>query len=141
MTIFVTRDRTHKMMHDVTVRGHSFPIDELVSNGGDDAGPTPHDLYDSALAACKAMTVLWYANRKQFPIEGIQVSVDRDDSREREGVYRLTVRIALTGGMTDAQRQELLAVADKCPVHKLMTRVTTEITTELAPISIQDPRS
>ena len=138
MTIYVTRDPTRKMMHDVTVRRHTFPIDEPVSNGGDDAGPTPHDLYDSALGACKAMTVLWYANRKQFPIEGIQVSVERDDSKEREGVYRLTVRLAFTGDMTDAQRQELLAVADKCPVHKLMTRVTTEITTELAPIAVQD---
>lgn len=138
MTIFVTRDRTRKMMHHVTVRGHTFPIDEPVSNGGDDAGPTPHDLYDSALGACKAMTVLWYANRKQIAIEGIEVSVDRDDSKEREGVYRLTVRLALTGGMTDAQRQELLAVAEKCPVHKLMTQVTTEITTELAPIAVPD---
>lgn len=138
MTIYVTRDPTRKMMHHVTVRGHRFPIDEPVSNGGDDAGPTAHDLYDSALGACKAMTVLWYANRKQIPIEGIQVSVDRDDSREREGVYRLTVRLAFTGDLTDAQRQELLAVADRCPLHKLMTRVTTEITTELTPRAVPD---
>jgi len=131
MTILVTRDRTRKMMHNVTVRQHSFAIDEPPSNGGEDAGMTPHDLYDSALGACKAMTVLWYANRKHIPIADIQVSVDRDGSKERDGVYRLTVRLAMTGDMTDAQRQELLGVAEKCPVHKLMTQVTTEIRTEL----------
>ena len=133
MSITVTRDRTGKMKHIVSVRQHTFTVDEPASNGGEDTGPTPHDLYDSALGACKAMTVLWYANRKQIPLEGIEATVDRDDSQERQGTYRLRVTLALTGARSDAQRQELLAVAEKCPVHKLMTKVTTEISTELAP--------
>ena len=133
MTIVVTRDRTRKMMHTVSVRDHALQADEPAANGGEDAGPTPHDLYDSALGACKAMTVLWYARRKQMPIEDIQVAVDRDDTEERKGVYRLRVTLSLGGPLTDTQRQELLAVAEKCPVHKLMTQVTTEIRTELAP--------
>jgi putative redox protein len=133
MTILVTRDRTREMAHTLSVRAHAFAIDEPVDNGGEDAGPTPHDLYDSALGACKAMTVLWYAKRKQVPIEDIQVAVDRDDSEEHKGVYRLRVTLSLGGPLTDAQRQELLAVAGKCPVHKLMTKITTEIRTELAP--------
>ena len=132
MTILVTRDRTRKMMHTITVREHAFTADEPAANGGEDLGPTPHDLYDSALGACKAMTVLWYANRKQLPLEDVQVSVDRDATDERKGTYRLRVTLALGGPLTDAQRQELLAVAEKCPVHKLMTQVTTEIVTELA---------
>ena len=133
MTIFVTRDRAHKMQHTVHVRDHSFAIDEPASNGGEDLGLTPHDVYDSALGACKAMTVLWYANRKQIPVEDIRVTVDRDDSAERQGVYRLRVTLAVTGALSDAQRQELLKVAEKCPVHKLMTVATTEVVTELAP--------
>jgi len=60
-------------------------------------------------------------------------AVSRDDSEERRGVYRLRVTLALTGALTDAQRHELLTVAEKCPVHKLMTVVKTEIITELAP--------
>lgn len=128
----ITRDRTHKMRHEVRVRGvHGFAIDEPAANGGEDLGPTPHDLYDSALGACKAMTVLWYANRKQIPLEDIGVTVERDDSQERQGTYRLRVKLSLGGPLSDAQRQELLTVADKCPVHKLMTKVTTEVTTEL----------
>jgi putative redox protein len=132
MTIQVVRDRTHKMKHVVHVRQHSFTVDEPPANGGEDLGITPHEVYDSALGSCKALTVLWYANRKQIPVEDIQVSVDRDDSQERQGVYRLRVTLAITGPLTDAQRNELLAVAEKCPLHKLMTTVKTEVTTELA---------
>ena len=131
MSIVITRDRSAKMRHTVTVRQHALVVDEPESNGGEDSGPTAHDLYDSALGACKAMTTLWYANRKHIPVEGIEVSVERDDSDERKGVYRLLVTLALTGPLTDAQRQELLNVASKCPVHRLMTQVTTEIRTEL----------
>jgi putative redox protein len=121
------------MKHVVHVREHSFSVDEPPANGGEDLGLTAHDVYDSALGACKAMTVLWYANRKQIPVDDIRVSVDRDDSEERGGVYRLRVTLALTGPLTEAQRRELLAVAEKCPVHKLMTRAKIEISTELAP--------
>jgi hypothetical protein len=63
-----------------------------------------------------------------MPIEDIEVSVERDSTEERKGVYRLHATLALTGGaLTEEQRQELLNVAGKCPVHRLMTQVTTEI--------------
>jgi len=134
MTIEVERDRSRRMMHTVHVRQHSFAVDEPVSVGGEDLGMSPHDLYDSALGACKALTTLWYAQRKQMPVEDIRVTVQRDDSEERRGVYRLRVTLNVAGALTDAQRQELLAVAGKCPVHKLMTQATTEVLTELAPV-------
>jgi putative redox protein len=132
MTITITRDVSARMKHVVAIGAHAIAVDEPVSNGGEDQGPTAHDLYDSALGTCKAMTVLWYARRKQIPLEDIQVSVARDDSEERQGRYRLAVVLDLRGPLSDAQRQELLRVADKCPVHRLMTQVTTEITTALA---------
>jgi putative redox protein len=134
MTITITRDRSRKMKHTATVRRHTIVLDELANNGGEDLGVTPHDLYDSALGACKALTVLWYAQRKQIPVEDIEVSVERDDADERKGVYRLRTTLSLSGTLSDAQRQELLTVAGKCPVHKLMTQATTEVTTELAPL-------
>ena len=132
MTITVTRDLAARMKHTVAIRGHSIAVDEPESNGGEDLGPTAHDLYDSALGTCKAMTVLWYARRKQIPLEDIRVSVERDDSEERQGRYRLQVRLDLRGPLSEEQRQELLRVADKCPVHRLMTQATTEIGTALA---------
>ena len=133
MTIEVVRDPSRKMKHTVHVRQHVLAVDEPASNGGEDLGPTPHDLYDSALGACKALTTLWYAQRKQIPVEDIGVTVERDDGEERRGTYRLRVTLALGGPLTEAQRQELLNVAGKCPVHKLMTQATTEVVTELAP--------
>jgi putative redox protein len=132
MSLTVTRDLSRKMRHVVSLRQHQISVDEPPANGGEDLGPTPHDLYDSALGACKAMTVLWYANRKGIPLQDVQVGVERDDSQERKGLYKLAVTLALGGPLSEAQRQELLAVARKCPVHKLMAEVTTEITTELA---------
>lgn len=132
MNIEIVRDRAHKMKHIVHVRQHTFPIDEPASNGGEDLGVSPHDVYDSALGACKAMTMLWYAQRKQIPVDDIRVTVERDDADERQGTYRLRVTLDVGGALTDAQRQELLTVAGKCPVHKLMTQATTEVVTELA---------
>ncbi len=133
MSIEIVRDRAQKMKHTVHVRQHAFAVDEPADNGGEDLGVTPHDVYDSALGACKALTTLWYARRKQIPLDDIRVTVERDDSEERRGVYRLRVQLELSGALTDAQRQELLNVAGKCPVHKLMAQATTEIVTELAP--------
>jgi putative redox protein len=135
MTILVVREMSSKMRHTVRVGRHTFAIDEPVANGGEDEGITPHDVYDSALGACKALTVLWYAQRKQIPVADIQVTVDRDDSEERKGIYQLRTVLKLGGNLTEAQRQELLLVANKCPVHKLMTLATTKISTELAPAS------
>jgi putative redox protein len=133
MSIAVIRDRSHKMKHTVHVRQHAVAVDEPAANGGEDLGVTAHELYDSALGTCKAMTVLWYAQRKQMPLDGIRVTVERDDTDERAGVYRLRVVLELTGALTDAQRAQLLAVAEKCPVHKLMTQAETQVRTELAP--------
>ena len=129
MTIQVLRDRTQPMRHVVHVRNHLIPADEAPDNGGTDSGPSAHDIYDSALGACKALTMLWYAKKKGIPVEDIQVRVERDASAERQGTYRLATFVTLTGELSEAQRKELLSVAAKCPVHKLMTTAEIEITT------------
>ena len=131
MSITVKRDLSQPMRHIVHVRNHLIPADGSVEEGGADAGPSPHDLYDAALGACKALTVVWYAKRKGIPVEDIEVTVERDASEERKGVYRLSAALRLEGDLSDAQRAELLAAAEKCPIQKLMTGVTTEITTTL----------
>jgi putative redox protein len=132
MSITVVRDLSAPMRHHVHVRDHVFAVDQPVADGGEDSGPTAHDLYDASLGACKALTVIWYARRKGYPVEDVRVTVDRDDSEERKGVYRLATTLHLTGALTEDQKKELLRVAGKCPVHKLMTEVKTEITTSLS---------
>jgi putative redox protein len=132
MTITVTRADSAHTRHVVKIREHTVTVDVGHDLGGEDAGPDPHDLYDAALGACKALTMVWYAKRKNIPVEGIEVAVERDASEETKGVYRLKTSLTLGGALTDAQRQDLLRVASKCPVHKLMTDVETQIETVLA---------
>ncbi|MDB5961764.1 MAG: osmotically inducible protein OsmC [Massilia sp.] len=131
MTLTVKRDVSKAMRHTVRINEHELTVDGSIAEGGDDAGPSPHDLYDAALASCKAMTVVWYARRKAIPLTSVDVEIERDASAERQGVYKLDVTLHLGGELSDAQREELLTVAGKCPIHKLMTAVTTEITTKL----------
>ena len=131
MNIEVIRDLTQPMRHIVHVRNHLLAADGSVEEGGNDSGPSPHDLYDTALGSCKALTLVWYARRKNIALTDVRVSVARDSSDERRGTYRLTATVYLEGDLTEVQRTELLAIADKCPVHKLMTTVNTEITTVL----------
>ena len=132
MGIHIKRDRSAAMRHQVTIGGQTIAVDATLPEGGEGLGASPHDLYDAALGACKALTVLWYARKRGIPVEDIQVEVKRDGSQERAGVYRLEAHLTVSGDLNDAQRAELLRVAQKCPVHKLMTEVKTEITTSLA---------
>jgi putative redox protein len=132
VTIRVVRDQRAPMRHEIHIGSNSFASDLSVEEGGDGSGPNPHDLYDAALGSCTALTVLWYAKHKKIPVDGIEVSVERDASQERAGTYRLSAALKLTGNLTPAQREELLRAARKCPIHKLMTEVTTEISTTLA---------
>lgn len=129
MSIELQRIPGAPMAQSVHIRAHEFVADGSVAEGGADAGPSPHDLYDAALGACKALTVLWYARKKGLPVEDVKTVVERDASAERTGTYRLTARLQIRGDLTDAQLAELQAVAHKCPVHKLMTTVATEIDT------------
>ena len=134
--IVVERISPEGTAHRVTIGAHELIVDMKTSDGGEGEGPDPHDLYDAALGACKALTMLWYAQRNDIPLEGISVGVSRNASEERSGVYSLTARIAIDGPMTDEQKGKLIAVADKCPVHKLMTQVRTDIET----LAVNPPR-
>jgi putative redox protein len=127
MTITITRDRTALMRHEIHIGPHTLSADMSAADGGEGLGPNPHDLYDAALGACEALTMIWYANRKRIPIENVSISIERDKAAENEGIYRLYSRIRIDGDLTDAQRHELLSVAAKCPISKLMTSVQTVI--------------
>lgn len=129
--ITVTRIDTAGTAHRITVRGHEFLTDMTPASGEDNEGPDPHEIYDAALGACKALTVLWLAQRKGMALEDIEVVVTRDASREREGLYRLRTALMLGGDLSREDRDALLTAARKCPVHKLMSEVTTEIETVL----------
>jgi putative redox protein len=118
--------------HRIEVRAHELHADLVTSEGGDDSAPGAHDYFDASLAACKALTAVWYAKKNGFPLERVESHVERDDSEERSGRYKLLVRIALHGPLDDEQRSRIYAAVARCPVAKLMT--TSEVLIETAPL-------
>jgi putative redox protein len=100
--------------------------------GGNDLGPAPHDLFDASLAACKTLTAHWYAKHIGLALESVEARVERDDSKEREGIYKLSVHMTYHGAMTEAERNKLHAAVTRCPVHRLMT--TSEVVIETLPL-------
>ena len=125
----------------VTIGAHSFAADEPVAAGGGDTGPSPYDLLCAALGACTSMTVSVYARRKGWPLESVKVHVrhskiharDCAECETKEGmVDRLEREIELVGAVDEAQRQRLLEIANKCPVHRTLTSEIS-IATRLIP--------
>ncbi len=121
---------------------HSFIADEPPSVGGTDRGPTPYDLLSAALGACTAMTIRLYARHKGLPLDGISVDVRHDKTHLKDAetdcikggearADRFTREITLQGNLDAEQRQKLLEIADKCPVHWTLER-SSAIATELA---------
>lgn len=131
----------HKPITIISERNHVFrqrveveSLDALYADvppvvGGDGSAPDPHDYFDIALGTCKAITVQMYAKRKQWPLEGITVKVQRDDSQERKGVYKLAVTLNLHGIADPEQRAKLEEISHRCPIQRLMTQATVEIET------------
>jgi putative redox protein len=129
----MTLELQHKpgalLAQTLQIRHHVLSTDVSVGEGGADDGPSPHDLYDAALGACKALTVMWFAKKKGMAVDDVRTEVVSDNSQERSGVYKVRAKLVISGAISDAEFAQLVAVAEKCPVHKLMTTVTTEIAT------------
>ncbi|GIZ11928.1 OsmC family protein [Pseudomonas sp. NCCP-436] len=119
------------LQHQIEIGPHHLLGDVSPELGGDGSGPDPHDLFDAALGTCKAMTLLLYARQRKIPLEGVEVHVERDDSAERTGHYHLLVELTLNGALDEAQSQQLLRIADRCPIHKLMTSSEIQVDTRL----------
>jgi putative redox protein len=121
-------DYTHAQL--ATMEGHAFVADEPEDEGGDDLGPTPYELLAAALGACTAMTLQLYARRKEYPLQEVAVEVEHSRTHAADGeqhenprdglIEHLDRRIVLRGPLSDEQRDDLLRVAQKCPLHKTL---------------------
>ena len=129
-----TTEQPQGYRHRIEVRAHELHADVSLADGGQDSAPGAHDYFDASLAACKTLTAMWFAKRNGIPLERVESHVERDDSEERKGRYRLAVRLAFHGPLTEDQRARLYAAVARCPVSKLMT--TTEVVIETAPLKV-----
>jgi len=118
-----------KLAQDVEVAGHHVRADEELEKGGEDTGPAPHELLLAALGACTAITLKIYAQRKGWPLQDAHVALT---GANQAGVFVINRDIRLDGELDAEQRQRLIEIADKCPVHKtlmgeisILTRETT----------------
>lgn len=113
----------------VAVGRHQLTADEPVAVGGGDAGPDPYALLLASLGSCTSMTVSLYARRKSWPLAAVTVrlrhskihATDCADCETREGkIDRIEREIELTGALSEEQRQRLLEIAERCPIHRTL---------------------
>jgi putative redox protein len=136
--VTVTEAGTGTYTRQITVGRHELVSDEPHPIG-DDAGPTPYDLLLAALGACTSMTVRMYANRKGWPLQQVRVTLRHarihakdcsDCETSNAWIDRIDCEVELTGDLDDTQRQRLLHMADRCPVHQTLTsevRIATSL--------------
>jgi putative redox protein len=116
---------------ELETRSHGLVADEPVSLGGTDRGPTPYELLLGALSGCMAMTLRMYADRKGWPLEGVEVRLRTARSHELDcehceteavGITRIEREVELAGPLAAEQRARLLQIADRCPVKQTLER-------------------
>lgn len=134
----VTPAATDGFLHDIRVSDKHVLADEPKSVGGTDLGLTPYQLVSAGLGACTSMTLRMYAARKGWPLEDVQVDVshgkvhmsDAGQNQTPSKIDQWDRKITLTGPLDHDQRQRLLAIADKCPVHRTL-EMESEVKTSL----------
>lgn len=114
-----TATRTDGYTHRIDVRNHTLTADEPKDLGGADQGPNPQELLAASLAACTAITIEMYAERKGWDIGEVMVQCTYEQA-ERGSPTTFTVTLSLPSGLSDEQIDRIETIAAKCPVHRTL---------------------
>jgi len=119
-----------RFLQNISVGPHSLNADEPVAAGGRDAGANPYELLLAALGSCASITVRMYAERKQWPLEGVHAElswtqIHAEDCADCDGnlqmVDGIEMELAFFGDLSEGQRLRLLEIANRCPVHRTLS--------------------
>lgn len=125
----LVEEKNHAFLRNVMTDSHQFPSDEPIHVGGSNLGPTPYDLLLASLGSCTSMTLRMYANQKKLNVTKIEVKLHHDrihnedcqqclDGKSiQDVIYR---ELIIEGDLTEQQRQRMLEIADRCPVHRTL---------------------
>lgn len=108
---------------------HQLIADEPKEVGGTDTGTTPMELLASSLASCSTITMKMYANRKEWPIEAVEVHVEFENDI-KSNVTQFYKKIKIKGELTEQQTKRLYKMASRCPVHRILEN-SIEVNSEL----------
>jgi putative redox protein len=126
--------KTHVSLRDgyrttIVSGAHVTHADEPLSAGGTDLAPSPTEMLMGALGSCIAMTMKMYAERKGWPLTGVEMDLDFERfsakdypaySGTEQFVHEIHEHIVLDGDLTDEQKMRLLEIAKKCPVSRVI---------------------
>jgi putative redox protein len=124
----VTGIRKENLVAEIKSGKHTLISGVSEELGGHDEGPGPHGILEAALAACTILTVQMYANRKNWPLESTDVEVKITSENKVE--TKISRKVSFKGDLTGEQKERLLDIANKCPIHNLL-HSKIDITTEL----------
>jgi putative redox protein len=120
-----------RLKQHVAIREHRVTADEPREHGGDDDGPSPQELLAASLASCTAITMEMYAERKGWAVGDINVDVEYEPA-QRGSPTRFVMRVEMPKELPEDQRDRLMQIAAKCPVHRALEgEVMFEETVEL----------
>ena len=127
----IARRENGRYKHLVGVRGHDVVVDEPEDNGGEDSGPDPQEMLAVSLASCVAITVEMYAKRKGWEIGDVECEVGYEPA-QRGSPTKFQLVLRLPKELPEEQRDRLMQIAAKCPVHRALEgEVMFEETVEL----------
>jgi putative redox protein len=115
----ISRRVSGKLKQHVSIREHRLTADEPREQGGEDSGPSPQELLAASLASCVAITMEMYAQRKGWDVGDVAVDVGYEPA-QRGSPTRFTMEVQLPKELPEDQRDRLMQIAAKCPVHRAL---------------------
>jgi putative redox protein len=122
--VLVQNNDTTHYKQAIKAASHSFTADVPKDKGGEETGPNPHELLLGALGACTSITLQMYAKKKEWDLKNVSVALSEeeveDPANAGKKMSKITRDITVAGNLTDEQVESLKAIADKCPIHKIL---------------------